>query len=95
MTAIGSESCIFKKNSEMNTNEIAPEGRFTEAQLDLLRLFSRNIPDESWKEIRQIISAYFLSKATEEMDKLMEEKEWGVKKLEEWKEEHMRTPYKK
>lgn len=63
----------------MDVKEIMPTGKLTAAQLDLLKLFSREIPDENWKEIRQLITKYFAEKATAEMDKLFEEKGWGAK----------------
>ncbi len=78
----------------MGTAEITPEGKFTEAQLDLLKLFSRNIPDNEWIEIKHLISKYFAEQATKEMDHFFEEKGWGKEKIKEWSEEHMRTPYK-
>lgn len=78
----------------MDIKEIMPAGKLTAAQLDLLKLFSREIPDENRKEIRQLITKYFAEKATAEMDKLFEEKGWGGEKLEEWSKGHMRTPYK-
>lgn len=78
----------------MDVKELLPTGKFTEAQLDLLKLFSRDVPDESWKEIRHLIGNYFANKATQEMDKFLEEQGWGQDKLDEWSKEHMRTPYK-
>ncbi len=79
----------------MDVKEIIPTGKFTEAQLDLLKMFSHDVPDDTWKEIRHLISGYFAQKATEEMDGFLKEKGWGEHKLNEWGNEHMRTPYKK
>lgn len=79
----------------MEEIEIMPEGKFTKAQLDLLKLFSRTIPDQEWIEIKHLISRYFAEKATHEMDKLFKENGWNEDKIKEWSNEHMRTAYKK
>ena len=78
----------------MEVKEIIPTGKFTKAQLDLLKLFSREVPEENWIEIKTLLSNYFAEKASDEMDKLFEQNGWGEKKIEEWSKEHMRTPYK-
>ncbi len=78
----------------MEADEIMPSGRFTIAQLDLLKMFSAKIPDEDWEAIRDYAKRYFAQRATEEMDKLFEEKGWGKEKIEEWANTHMRTTYK-
>ncbi|MBS1642312.1 MAG: hypothetical protein JST94_12605 [Bacteroidetes bacterium] len=79
----------------MQVNEITPTGKFTKAQLDLLKLFSKDMPDETWVELRHVISQHFANKATAEIDKIFEENNWGQEKIEEWSKEHMRTPYSK
>ena len=79
----------------MKVNEMMPTGKFTKAQLDLLKMFSVNIPDADWEAIRDYAKHYFAGKATEEMDKLFIENGWDEKKIEEWANEHMRTPYTK
>ena len=79
----------------MEVNEIIPTGKFTKAQRDLLKMFSGEIPDADWEAIRDYAKHYFAEKATQEMDKLFEEQGWGDKKIEEWANTHMRTPYTK
>jgi len=69
--------------------------KLSNLQLELLKLFSRNISDEQLLEIKEILSAYFAELATREMDKLWEEKGWTQETMEQWLREHMRTPYKK
>ena len=78
----------------MEVKEIIPTGKFTKAQLDLLKLFSREMPEENWIEIKSLISKYFADKASDEMDRLFEQNGWGEEKIREWSTEHMRTPYK-
>ena len=79
----------------MDVKEIIPSGKFTNAQLDLLKLFSRDVPEENWIEIKDLISRYFAEKAIMQMDKFFEQNDWGEGKIKEWSEEHMRTSYKK
>ncbi len=79
----------------MEVKEIIPSGRFNKAQLELLKMFSVDIPEKDWEAIRDLAKKYFASRLTEEMDKLFEEKGWGDEKIEEWSKAHFRTPYKK
>ncbi len=79
----------------MEVKEIIPSGRFNKAQLELLKMFSADIPEKDWEAIRDLAQQYFAAKATEEMDKLFEENGWGDEKIEKWSKAHFRTPYKK
>jgi len=69
--------------------------KLTNLQLELLKIFSRELPDEELLEIKNILSAYFAEKATKEMDRLWDEKGWTQETMQQWLNEHMRTPYKK
>lgn len=69
--------------------------KLSNLQLELLKIFSRNISDEQLLEIKSILSAYFAEKATTEMDRLWDEKGWTHETMTQWLKEHMRTPYKK
>lgn len=77
----------------MEVKEIIPTGRFNKAQLELLKLFANEIPEEDWEAIRDFAKNYFAAKAKEEMNKLFEENGWGNEKIEEWSKAHFRTPY--
>ncbi len=79
----------------MEVKEIIPSGRFNKVQLELLKMFSADIPEKDWEAIRDLAKKYFASRLTEEMDKLFEENRWGDEKIEEWSKAHFRTPYKK
>ena len=65
------------------------------AQLGILRLLSRMNTIEQVEELRQIISNYYAQKATEEMDRLWDNGEWGEVQNAAILKEHLRTPYKK
>ncbi len=79
----------------MLAEEIIPAGKFTQPQLELLRMFSKKFPDVVWVEIKDLLSSYFMEKASAEMDNVFEQKGWGDDKIKEWADTHMRIPYNK
>jgi hypothetical protein len=52
------------------------------------------VPDEQLIEIKNLLAKYFADVATREMDKLWVENDWSDDTMEEWLDEHNRTPYK-
>jgi len=68
--------------------------QLTDIQQALIDWFQLEMTDEELKELNLMFARYYADKATEGIDKLFEEKGWGQEKFEEWKNEHMRTPYK-
>jgi len=67
--------------------------KLTNLQLELIKLFKYELPDNQIQEIKTLLSKYFANKATDEMDKLWEENDWSDKTMEDWKNEHLRTKY--
>lgn len=67
--------------------------KLSNLQLELLKVFSYDLEDRQIIEIRDLLATYFADKATEEMDKLLDERGWGEEKIGEWSTEHMRTKY--
>lgn len=65
--------------------------RFTKAQLELLKMFSRDIPEEQWVELRMLIAQYFMRKATELADKVTAH--WTEEDFDRLLHSHERTPY--
>ncbi|MCO6475843.1 MAG: hypothetical protein J5I94_04440 [Phaeodactylibacter sp.] len=63
-------------------------------QLELLKLYSTEIPEEQLLEIKRLLADYFARLIDRDMEKLWEEKGWTKEKIEEWKTSHFRTPYK-
>ena len=63
-------------------------------QLELLKLFSRDIEETDLKEIKRLIVSYLSVKLSDEADKVWEEKGWTNEKMDEFLNTHMRTPYK-
>ena len=56
----------------------------TNLQLELLKLFSMNLPEEELLEIRRILANYFAERASDEMDRLWEENKWTNETMDDW-----------
>ena len=52
-----------------------------------------NLNEEQQMEISDLLAHYFAEKAFDEADKLWDDGIIGEQTIEEWKNEHMRTPY--
>ena len=66
---------------------------FNNAQLEILDLMSYVESEDTLNEIRDILSRYFAEKEQKEIDKLWEAGTINDAVVEDWKNEHMRTPY--
>lgn len=66
---------------------------FNAAQLQILEMMSYVKTDSSLNEIKEILSQYFAQKAEEAIDKLWDEGKINNEVVDQWKNEHMRTPY--
>jgi len=60
-------------------------------QLELLRLYGRNVSEETLREVKGILAKYFAGKATEAMDKVWEEKKLTEQDMIDWTNEHNRA----
>lgn len=67
--------------------------KLTNLQLELIKLFKYELPDNQIQEIKVLLSKYFADKATAEMDMLWDEKGWSDETMDNWKNEHLRTKY--
>lgn len=63
-------------------------------QLELLKLFSRDIDDKDVKEIKKLIVKYLSNKLAKTTNKIWEEKGWTDEDMDKLLNTHMRTPYK-
>ena len=61
-----------------------PVNKLSNLQLELLKIFSSNLPDEQLLEIKELLSNYFAQKATAEMDRLWDERGWSNEIMQEW-----------
>ncbi|MDQ0641348.1 hypothetical protein QF042_004913 [Pedobacter sp. W3I1] len=65
-------------------------GKLTNVQLELLKLFQYNLSDNQLNDIKEMLTKYFAKSASDEMDKLWDEKNWDESTIESWKNEHLR-----
>ncbi len=63
-------------------------------QLELLKLFSRDIEENDLKEIKKLIVKYLSKKLSEKADATWEEKNWTNEDMDKFLNTHMRTPYR-
>jgi hypothetical protein len=68
--------------------------KLTNLQRELLKTFSFDLPEEQLLEIRNLLANYFFEKASDEMDKLWDERGWSETTMREWSDEHLRTTSK-
>lgn len=66
----------------------------TNLQLELLKIFSREIPPSDLLEIKKLLSEFFAKKLTESANQVWEDQGWDVNKTEELLKTHLRTPYR-
>ena len=67
--------------------------KLTNLQLELLKVFSYQLHETQLKDIKKLLSEYFANKASDEMDNLWDENSWTNETMQEWSNEHLRTPY--
>jgi hypothetical protein len=59
-------------------------------QLEILKLFRNDQPEEELQEIKSLLIAYLANKVTFEADKAFNEKGYADTIFEKWKQEHFR-----
>ena len=67
---------------------------FTPFQIEMLELASRVSSEAEMQDIRRMLGQYFAKRAEDASDRLWDEGVLNDNVMEEWKSEHMRTPYK-
>lgn len=65
--------------------------RFTKPQLELLKMFSRDIPEEQWMELRHLIFQFFMQKVVDAADDAT--KGWTKEDFDKVLHTHYRRPY--
>jgi hypothetical protein len=68
--------------------------KLTNLQREILKVFKHDLSEAQLLEVKRLLSAYFADKATMEMDKLWESKNWNEDTIRQWSKSHTRTPYK-
>ena len=67
---------------------------FTPFQIQMLELMSNVQSEEEMNDIRRMLAEYFAKRAEDAIDQLWDEGVLNDNVMEEWKSEHMRTPYR-
>ena len=67
---------------------------FTPFQREMLELVAKVTSESEMRDIRRMLGQYFAKRAEDAIDKLWDEGVINDGVIEEWKNEHMRTPYK-
>ena len=68
--------------------------KLTNLQLELLDLFAYELEDNQLQEAKQLLINYLADQVSDGIDAFFEENNLDEQKLDEWEEEHLRTPYK-
>ncbi len=61
-------------------------------QQELLKLYSANIAEADMLNIKRYLAKYFASKAIGEADRIWEEKNYNNETMNEWLNEHQKSP---
>lgn len=60
-------------------------------QIELLKLYANDLPDEQVTEIKRMLAHYFADKATEAMDNVWKERGLTEQDMINWTQEHNRA----
>jgi hypothetical protein len=75
----------------MNTTRTL--GNLNPTQLEILKLFSRELPEKDLKEIKSLIVKYLGKKIMDQADEIWEKNNWTNEDMERMLLNHERTPY--
>jgi hypothetical protein len=67
---------------------------FSNAQLELLKLFSTDLNAQDLQELKRILLEFKFKRVTEMADKVWDENSWSEEHVEKLLHTHLRTPYK-
>ncbi|MCB0643728.1 MAG: hypothetical protein KDC44_18905 [Phaeodactylibacter sp.] len=56
----------------------------TNLQLELLKLYSMELSEDQLLEVKRLLANYFAERASDEMDRLWEERGWNDETMEQW-----------
>lgn len=66
----------------------------TNAQLEVVQLFSLNLSDEELQELKRILIAYKAARLLRKADEVWETNKWSQETMDQFLQSHLRTPYK-
>ena len=70
---------------------VATQPPLTNLQLELLKLYANQLPEEQLVEIKMLLGKYFAQKATEAMGKTWQEQQLTPDDMKQWANEHNRV----
>ena len=56
----------------------------TNLQLELLKLYSMELSEEQLKDVQRLLANYFAKQASDEMDRLWDERGWNEETIKAW-----------
>ena len=65
-------------------------GTLTNLQVELLKMFQYDLPENQLLDIKNMLAKYFAETARNEMDKLSESACWSDETIQTWANEHLR-----
>ena len=79
----------------LNSNQMksSQELPLNDQQLEILKLFSRELDEEDMREIKKLIVRYLAQKVSRLADEAWEKNNWSDEDMERLLERHERTPY--
>lgn len=78
----------------MNDSKSIPQP-FSKAQLELLQLFSYDIPEEQYDVLKKILIRFKAEVLMDKADCIWDEKGWTDKDIRQMLQTKMRTPYRR
>lgn len=79
-----------KTENKKNINLKTMENYLSNVQIELLKLFSKNVPDKQLHDIKMLMAKYFAEQATQAMDKVWDENKLSDDDMKKWSHEHNR-----
>ena len=70
-----------------------PSQKFSNIQLELLKLYANDVSDEDLVVFRDFFTKYFAEKAVKEANKIWDEENWDNAKIDDLLSSNFRTPY--
>ena len=80
----------MKFTKEMES--VFPDGKITEAQMEILEMFSLKLTNQEMDELKETLSMFLVRRADKMVDKMKQEGKYPSMK--DLKKIHIRTPYK-
>ena len=62
----------------------------TSQQLEILKLFNYDLPEEEWRKLRELITDFFAARSMDEANKAWDEKSWTDEDAERLLHAHLR-----